>query len=68
MACCPKVDGRMQNEYGAWVESGKIGNQKVSTDFHARQQANMKAWREAVQAGDVEKVLNIKFGDYGENS
>lgn len=65
--CCPKVDERKQNEYGAWVESGKIGNQKVSTDFHARQQANMKAWRDAVAAGDVDRVLNLKFGIYDES-
>lgn len=62
--CCPKVDKRMQNEYGAYVESGKIGNQNAGSDFHARQQANMIAWREAVKAGDVEQVLNLKFGVY----
>ena len=65
MGCCPKVDKRMQNEYGAYIESGKIGNQRVSTDAHARQQANMIAWREAVKAGEVDKILDIKFGDYG---
>lgn len=67
MGCCPKVDGRYQNEYGAWVESGRVGNQKVNSDYHARQQANMIAWRDAVKAGDVERVLNLKFGDYGDS-
>jgi hypothetical protein len=67
MGCCPKVDARRQNEYGAYIESGKIGNQNAGSEFHARQQANMKAWREATAAGDVNRILDIKFGDYGDD-
>ena len=64
MGCCPKVDARRQNEYGAYIESGKIGNQNAGSPFHAQQQANMKAWRDAVKDGDVDSVLNMKFGIY----
>ena len=59
--CCPKVDERAQNEYGAWVETGKVGEQKVTNEKHAEQMVMQKAYREAVAMGEVDKILDIKF-------
>lgn len=59
--CCPKVDGYYQNEYGAWVETGKIGNQPVRSERHAEHMAMERAWRTAVQNGDVDQILDLKF-------
>lgn len=59
--CCDKVNEGAFNEFGAWVETGKIGNQKVTTEFHAENHAMQKAYREAVQNGDVDSILGLKF-------
>lgn len=60
-SCCPKVDERAQTEYGAWVETGKVGNQRVTNERHAEQMVMQKAYREAVAMGEVDKILDIKF-------
>lgn len=60
-SCCEKVDARTQNIYGAWIETGKIGGQKVTNDRHAELQAMQKAYREAVAMGEIDKILDIKF-------
>ena len=59
--CCPKVDARTRNIYGAWVETGKVGNQTVTNEKHAELQSMQTAYREAVQNGDVDSILSLKF-------
>ena len=59
--CCKKVDERVRNEYGAWVETGKVGNQTVKSEKHAELQSMQKAYREAVAMGEVDKILDMKF-------
>ena len=59
--CCPKVDARTRNIYGAWVETGMIGGQKVQSEKHAELQAMQTAYREAVAMGEVDKILDLKF-------
>ena len=58
--CCPKVDERVRNAYGALVEKNKESN-KPASDFHMQNQATMIAMREAVQNGDVDRLLDMKF-------
>lgn len=60
-SCCPEVDKRAMNEYGAWVETGKVGGQTVTNEKHAEQMVMQKAYREAVAMGEVDKILAIKF-------
>ena len=60
-SCCDKVDARAQNEYGAWVEKGTVGGQKVTNEKHVEQMVMQKAYREAVAMGEVDKILDIKF-------
>lgn len=59
--CCDKVENMFQNEYGAWQEKGVIGGQKITNEKHAQMQAMQTAYRKAVQDGDVDRVLDIKF-------
>jgi hypothetical protein len=60
-SCCDKVDARVQTAYGAWVETGKVGGQKVTSEKHAEMQSMQKAYREAVAMGEVDKILDMKF-------
>jgi len=62
MGCCPKWDRRTQNEYGAWVETGRVGNQRGQVSpFHARNVAAQRALRQAVVAGDINRRLDIGY-------
>ena len=62
MGCCPKWDRRTQNEYGAFVESGRVGTQRGQvSEFHARQAAAQRAWRQTVASGDANRRLDIKY-------